>query len=159
MASRREIARDWGVAKSYVDKCVTQRGCPTSSLGEARTWRDENARRRPPTDQKSLARVLAEEGDTDSPRASILIPLATAKDMAWRGYDEILDLVDRLPKTPRRNATLEIRRWLSLFSNLNARTSFAMHARRTPHGRKSGRISPLRQMQNDWFRVCCSYLH
>src|SRR5260370_18867597 len=98
MASRREIARDWSVAKSYVDKCVTQRGCPTSSLEEARRWRDENARRRPPTDQKSLARVLAEEGDTDSPEDSALIPLATAKDIAFRGYDAILDLVDELPK-------------------------------------------------------------
>src|SRR5260370_22278014 len=98
MASRREIARDWSVAKSYVDKCVTQRGCPTSSLEEARRWRDENARRRPPTDQKSLARVLAEEEDTDSPEDSALIPLATAKDIAFRGYDFLLDLVDRLPK-------------------------------------------------------------
>ena len=98
MPSRREIARDWGVAKSYVDKCVTLRGCPTSSLGEARTWRDENARRRPPTDQKSIEREISEQRDEDSPRASILISLATAKNIAFRGYDFILDLVDRLPK-------------------------------------------------------------
>jgi hypothetical protein len=92
------IARDWGVSRPYVSKCVHHRGCPTSSLEEARRWRDENARRRPPTDQKSLARVLAEEGATDSPEDSILIPLAAAKDMAFRGYNAILDLVLRLPK-------------------------------------------------------------
>jgi hypothetical protein len=53
------------------------------------------------------------------------------------------------PKAHRRNAILEIRRWLSPFSNLNARTSFAMHTRRMPHGRKSGHISPRRQLRND----------
>jgi len=99
MASRRQIAKDWGVAKSYVDKCVTQRDCPTSCLEEARRWRKENTYRRAPTNQKSLARVLAKEGDTNSPEDSTLIPLATAKDIAFRSYDFILDLVDRLPKT------------------------------------------------------------
>jgi hypothetical protein len=98
MCSRREIARDWRVAKSYVDKCVTLRGCPTSSLQEARKWREENTYRRAPTNQKSLARVLAEEGDINSPEDGILIPLATAKAIAFRGYDFILDLVDHLPK-------------------------------------------------------------
>ena len=98
MASRREIARDWGVAKSWVDKCVVLRCCPTSSLAEARKWREENTYRRAPTNQKSLARVLAEEGDINSPEDGILIPLATAKDIAFRGYDFILDLVDCLPK-------------------------------------------------------------
>ena len=98
MASRREIARDWGVAKSWVDRCVVLRGCPTSSLEEARKWREENTYRRAPTNQKSLARVLAEEGDINSPEDGILIPLATAKDIAFSGYDFILDLVDRLPK-------------------------------------------------------------
>jgi hypothetical protein len=57
-----------------------------------------SGRRRAPTNQKSLARVFAEEGDTDSAEDGILIPLATAKDTAFRGYDFILDLVDRLPK-------------------------------------------------------------
>ena len=97
MASRREIARDWGVAKSWVDRCVTERGCPTS-LEEARKWREENTYRRAPTNQKSLARVLPEEGDINSPEDGILIPLATAKAIAFRGYDFILDLVDHLPK-------------------------------------------------------------
>jgi hypothetical protein len=68
MASRREIASDWQVAKSYVDRCV-QRGCPTDSLEAARKWREENARRRGPTDQKSLARHVAEEKNDDSPEA------------------------------------------------------------------------------------------
>jgi hypothetical protein len=98
MASRREIARDWGVAKSWVDKCVVLRGCPTSSLAEARKWREENTYRRAPTNEKSLARVLPEEGDTNPAEDDILIPLATAKAIAFRGYDFILDLVDHLPK-------------------------------------------------------------
>jgi hypothetical protein len=98
MASRREIARDWGVAKSWVDKCVVLRGCPTSSLAEARKWREENTYRRAPTNEKSLARVLPEEGDTNPAEDDILIPLATAKAIAFRGYDFSLDLVDRLPK-------------------------------------------------------------
>jgi len=87
------------VAKSYVDKCVTQRGCPTSSLEEARKWREENARRRPPTDQKSIDREIADQRDHDSQGTTILIPLTTAKNMAYRGYDAILDLVDQLPKS------------------------------------------------------------
>ena len=74
------------------------RGCPTSSLEEARKWREENTYRRAPTNQKSLARVLPEEEDTNPVEDSTLIPLATAKDIAFRGYDFILDLVDHLPK-------------------------------------------------------------
>src|SRR5439155_23795415 len=61
-------------------------------------------------------------------------------------------------RTQRSNAALEIRRQLSLFSNLNARISFAMLTRFTPRGRKSGHISPSRQMQNDGSRVLLSYL-
>jgi hypothetical protein len=98
MPSRREIARDWHVAKSWVDRCVTERGCPTSSLEEARKWREENSRRSVVTYQRSIVRQIEEEEDSNSPEARILIPLATAKDIAWRGYDAILDLVDRLPK-------------------------------------------------------------
>jgi len=92
------IARDWCVSRPYVSRCVHQRGCPTSSLEEARKWREENAQRRAPTNQKSIARALEEQGDNKSPEDSILIPLAEAKDMAFRGYDAILDLVDELPK-------------------------------------------------------------
>lgn len=83
------------MAKSYVDKCVTRRRCPTSSLEEARKWREENARRRAPTDQKSIALQTQEN---DSPVASILIPFAAAKQMAFRGYDAILDLLVCLPQ-------------------------------------------------------------
>jgi hypothetical protein len=97
MASRREIARDWGVAKSWVDRCVTERGCPTS-LEEARKWREENTYRRAPTNQKSLARELAEEEDINSSEDSTLIPLATAKAIAFSGYDFILGLVEHLPE-------------------------------------------------------------
>ena len=98
MPSRREIARDWGVAKSWVDKCVTKRGCPTSSLEEARKWREENSRRPVATYQRSIARQIEEEEDSNSPEARILIPLVAAKDMAWRGYDTILGLVLELPE-------------------------------------------------------------
>ena len=97
MASRREIARDWGVAKSWVDRCVTERGCPTSLEG-ARKWREENTYRRAKTNQKSLTRVLAEEEDSTSPGDGTLISFAAARDMAWRGYDAILGLVLELPK-------------------------------------------------------------
>ena len=97
MPSRREIARDWGVAKSWVDRCVTQRGCPTSSLEEARQWREENARRAP-TPRDAIGRQIEELGNGTSPGDGSLIPFATARDMAFRGYDFILGLVDRLPK-------------------------------------------------------------
>jgi hypothetical protein len=97
MPSRREIARDWGVAKSWVDKCVTQRGCPTSSLEEARKWREENARRAP-TGRKFIASQAEEQGEYDPLEANILIPVASAKDIAFRGYDFILDLLEQLPQ-------------------------------------------------------------
>jgi hypothetical protein len=64
----------------------------------ARKWREENTYRRVPTNQKSLARVIPEEGDTNPAEDNILIPLATAKAIAFRGYDFILDLVEHLPK-------------------------------------------------------------
>src|SRR5690349_17636465 len=41
MPSHRELARDWGCAKSYVDRCV-KRGCPTESYKAARLWREAN---------------------------------------------------------------------------------------------------------------------
>lgn len=97
MASRREIAADWQCAKSWVDRCVA-RGCPTDSLEAARQWRDDNARRRAPTDQKSLARQVEKQRESNSSEDCTLIPLVTARDMAWRGYDAILDLVLGLPK-------------------------------------------------------------
>ena len=98
MASRREIARDWGVAKSWVDKCVVLRGCPTSSLEEARKWREENTYRRAPTPRDAIARQPKEQEDNDSSEDSTLIPFVAARDLAWRGYDEILGFVLELPK-------------------------------------------------------------
>jgi hypothetical protein len=44
MPSNREIARDWDVSSSYVDRCV-KRGCPTESFEAARLWRAANAQR------------------------------------------------------------------------------------------------------------------
>jgi hypothetical protein len=45
-----------------------------------------------------ITRQIEQQGDGDSPEDCALIPLATAKDIAFRGYDAILDLVDELPK-------------------------------------------------------------
>jgi hypothetical protein len=93
MASISAIARDWRVSRPYVSRCVNHRGCPTSSLADAREWREYYASKRP-----SVARETEKQGDTNPAEDSILIPLATAKAIAFRGYDFILDLVDHLPK-------------------------------------------------------------
>src|SRR6266516_1568404 len=98
MPSISAIARDWCVSRPYVSRCVHQRGCPTSSLEEARKWREENAQRRAPTNQKSITRAIEEQGDYDPLEANIPIPLTTAKDIAFRGYDAILDLVLSMPQ-------------------------------------------------------------
>ena len=63
MPSISEIARDWGVSRPYVSRCVNRRGCPTSSLEAAREWREYCARSRPPTNPKQIAKLL---GDDDS---------------------------------------------------------------------------------------------
>lgn len=68
MPSQRAIAKDWGCVPSFVAKCV-KKGCPTDSFESARKWRADNASHRAPTDQKSLARQVAEEKDDDSPEA------------------------------------------------------------------------------------------
>jgi hypothetical protein len=98
MPSITAIAEDWSVSRPYVSRCVNHRGCPTGSLQEAREWRECYASKRPSTNQKSIARQTEERQDNNLPEASSLILLATAKDIAFRGYDFILDLVDRLPK-------------------------------------------------------------
>jgi hypothetical protein len=72
---------------------VNHRGCPTTSLQDAREWRECYASKRPP-----IARETDDQGEDNSPEDSALIPLATAKDIAFRGYDFILDLVLELPK-------------------------------------------------------------
>ncbi len=87
------IAKDWSTSRPYASRCVNHRGCPRSSLAAAREWRECYASKR-----ASTARQLAEHGEGDPAKDSILIPLATAKDIAFRGYDFILDLVDQLPE-------------------------------------------------------------
>src|SRR5262245_30948361 len=93
MVSKAAIARDWKTSRPYVSRCVNHRGCPTTSLADAREWRACYASNCP-----SVARQTDDQEDS-SPENIALIPLATAKDIAFRGYDFILDLVDRLPKT------------------------------------------------------------
>jgi hypothetical protein len=93
MASKSAIARDWRVSRPYVSRCVNHRGRPTSSLSDAREWREYYASKRP-----SVARETGKQGHRNSSEDDIFIPLATAKDIAFRGYDFILDLLDRLPK-------------------------------------------------------------
>jgi hypothetical protein len=93
MASISAIARDWRVSRPYVSRCVNHRGCPTSSLANAREWRECYASKRP-----SIARETEKQGNRNSSEDNTLIPLSAARDIAFRGYDFILDLVDRLPK-------------------------------------------------------------
>jgi hypothetical protein len=77
---------------------VNHRGCPTTSLQEAREWRECYASTRPPTNQKSIARQTEEHHDNNLPETGGLIPLAAAKDIGFCGYDTILALVLELPK-------------------------------------------------------------
>jgi len=44
-----QIAKDWGTSRTYVHQCVAK-GCPKTTLQEARIWRDQNARSKAPTD-------------------------------------------------------------------------------------------------------------
>jgi len=44
MPSNREIAKDWGVAPSYVDRKVKE-GCPTDTFEAARMWREAHRQR------------------------------------------------------------------------------------------------------------------
>jgi hypothetical protein len=87
------IARDWGTSRPYASRCINHRGCPRTSLQEAREWREFCASKRAPT-----ARQCDQWGEDNSAENSTLIPFAVARDMAWRHYDEILDLVLALPK-------------------------------------------------------------
>jgi hypothetical protein len=61
-------------------------------LQEAREWRECYASRR------ASQKWTDEPKDNNSQEDSSLIPFAVAKDMAWRGYDAILDLMLQLPK-------------------------------------------------------------
>jgi hypothetical protein len=70
MPSISAIARDWGTSRPYVSRCVHQRGCPNTSIREARLWRETCASSRPPTNPKQIARLLEEESNdsrTDVP--------------------------------------------------------------------------------------------
>jgi hypothetical protein len=60
-----EIARDWGVSRPYVSRCVNQRGCPTTSLEAAREWREYCASSRPPTNPKQIAKLLGDDDDSE----------------------------------------------------------------------------------------------
>ena len=91
------IARDWHVSRPYVSRCVNHRGCPRTSLQEAREWRECYASTR--ANQRWITQQADEQRDNNSQKDSILIPFSTAKDIAFRGYDAILDLVDQLPKS------------------------------------------------------------
>jgi hypothetical protein len=87
------IAKDWHTSRPYVSRCVNHRGCPTSSLQHAAEWRACYANKR-----AVITREIENNGDNPSPQDRTLIPLIVARDMAWRGYDTILDLVLELPK-------------------------------------------------------------
>ena len=93
MASISAIARDWRVSRPYVSRCVNHRGCPTSSLADAREWRECYASNRP-----AVARQTEKQGNLNSSEDNAFILFVAARDMAWRGYDAILDLILELPK-------------------------------------------------------------
>ena len=59
----------------------------------AREWRECYASKR-----ARIARQIKEQGDSNPSKDSALIPLAAARDIAWRGHDAILDLVLELLK-------------------------------------------------------------
>ena len=93
MVSKAAIARDWRVSRPYVGRCVHRRGCPTRLAGGCSGVAGcYESNRRP------IARQIKEQGDSNSSKDTTLIPLAAARDIAWRGYDAILDLVLELPK-------------------------------------------------------------
>jgi len=96
MPSISAIARDWHVSRPYVSRCVNHRGCPKTSLQEAQEWRECYASTR--ANQRWIAQGTDNQKDNNSQEDTVLIPFAVARDMAWRGYDAILALVDELPK-------------------------------------------------------------
>lgn len=65
MPSAGQIAKDWSVAKSYVQRCL-RKGCPTDFEG-ARLWRTANTSKRATTSSKQIAKLLAEEKESDAP--------------------------------------------------------------------------------------------
>ena len=91
-----ELGKHWGTSRQYASQKVKQ-GCPLDSFEVADLWRQANQVREPRKRMPVVPEVNLEPIPI-SPEDSTLIPLATAKDLAFRGYDFILDLVDRLPK-------------------------------------------------------------
>jgi hypothetical protein len=66
-----EIARDWGVSRPYVSRCVNHLGCPKTSLAAAAEWRETCASRRPPTNPKQIAKLFGEDSnDPQTPTRS-----------------------------------------------------------------------------------------
>ena len=90
-----ELGRHWRTSHQYVSQKVKQ-GCPLDSFEAADLWRQANQVREP-RKRMPVAPEVNLEPIPISPEDT-LIPLAVARNMAWDGYDFILDLVDRLPK-------------------------------------------------------------
>jgi hypothetical protein len=63
-----QIAKNWGVSKSYVQRCI-KKGCPTDSFENSRAWRLANTNKRATTSPKQIAKLLAEEKDSAGPDA------------------------------------------------------------------------------------------
>jgi hypothetical protein len=100
MPTKAEIARHLGFSRAYITQLV-KRGMPTDSFSNAKDWKNAHASSRASTSPKQIAKQIASERDDDSSeaqRCQILVPFAAARDMAWRGYDAILDFVLELPK-------------------------------------------------------------
>lgn len=68
MPSNRQIAKDWGVARSYIDRLV-KRGMPTDTFENARLWRQAHASSRAPTNRRTIASIISQDpaADEDSP--------------------------------------------------------------------------------------------
>jgi hypothetical protein len=64
MPTQSEIARRWKVSRNYINKLV-KRGLPLSDFESARLWREAHASSKSPTDEKALARMVAEEEEDD----------------------------------------------------------------------------------------------
>jgi len=59
-----KIAKDWGVAKSYVQRCI-KRGCTTDTFENSRAWRFANTTKRATTSPKQIAKLIAEENSSE----------------------------------------------------------------------------------------------
>src|SRR5215469_2356940 len=90
-----ELGRHWGTSHQYVSQKVKQ-GCPLDSFEAADLWRQANQVREP-RKRMPVAPEVNPEPIPISPEG-IFIPFAVARDMAWAGYGEILDLVLELPE-------------------------------------------------------------